>query len=153
MRPWFIGHDGRAPPRAGHPDGHTERRLSAQAGQRARALRRARKQIWISVPSARARLSSVLATCVHPPDWILCAAAKATGGCRLAIRIRGAIVRPPSSRGNFRNGHLPISRTLFVAISSVDGYFAPDDSARCSVLHLDASIAVFINTWTVRADT
>ena len=84
-----FGHDGRAPPRAGHPDDHTERRLSAQADQRARALRRARKQIWISVPSARTRFSSVLATCVHPPDWILCAAAKAAGGCRLRRELRG----------------------------------------------------------------
>jgi hypothetical protein len=57
------------------------------------------------------------------------------GRSRQAIRIRAPIVRPPSSHGNFRNGHLPISRTLFVTISSVDGHFAPDDSARCTLLH------------------
>jgi hypothetical protein len=72
---------------------------------------------------------------------------------RRAIRIRAAIVRPPSSHGNFSNGHLPISSTLFVTISSVDGHFATDDSARCTVLHLDAPIAVFLNPWTVRGDT
>jgi hypothetical protein len=95
---WSIGHDGRARLRAGH----TGRRLSAQAGQRARALRRARKQIWISVPSARTRLSRILATCVHSPDWTTLTNRNPSGRFRLRWALRGlarAVHEKPSILG------------------------------------------------------
>jgi hypothetical protein len=58
------------------------------------------------------------------------------GRSRQAIHIRAAIVRPRSPWGRFRNnGYLPISRTLFITISSVNGHFAPDDFARCTLPH------------------